>query len=203
MPAARPATTPKGHTLTDLRLTRAPADTPRGRLHHAAMAGARAARRAASLAPDDADRLQDLARRGVEKLRLDPSPGARLVVHVCYGLDRALAALAPLSSVDVPALCEELTGTLVQLEAREEQIAALQRKIDHLEQEATAARERNEQLQASLAAALQDVHADRFDEPTRNSDLTLEDIAALDSLGGGTVHGLGTVPRQPAGWRGR
>ncbi len=48
MPAVRPATIFKGHTLTDLRLTRAPADTPRGRLHQAAMAGARAARRASS-----------------------------------------------------------------------------------------------------------------------------------------------------------
>lgn len=196
--------TPKGGTRTDLRLTRAPADTPRGRLHLAAMTGARAGRRAASLVPDDAARLRDLARRGVEHLRLDPSRGARLVVHVCHGLDRALAALAPLSEVDVPAICEELTGTLVQLEAREDQIARLTKEL-------AFERSLNEQLRASLAAeqvrsaaALQDIPSDRFDEPTRNSNLSLEDMAALDRLleiGGETVHGLGTVPRAHAGQR--
>jgi hypothetical protein len=207
MPSDRTAPA-KGHTKTDLRLTRAPADTPRGRLHHAAMAGARAVRRAAALTPGDADRLHALARRGVEHLRLDPSRGARLVVHVCHGLDRALAALAPLSEIDVAALCEELTVILVQLEAREEQIAVLLQKNRDLKQEAAFERAHNEQLRASLAAeqirtaaALQDIPHDRFDEPTRNSNLTMEDLAALDSLGGGTVHGLGTMARPPAGRR--
>lgn len=194
----------KGHTRTDLRLTRAPADTPRGRLHQAAMIGARATRRAATLIPNDAAELQDLAQRGMKLLQHDTSRPTRLIVRVCQGLDQALTALAPLSEVDVPALCEELTGTLVQLEAREEQIAGLLRKMRDLEQEVAIKGALNEQLRASLAAEqlrneqLSNLLQDRFDEPTRNSNLTLEDMAALDSLGGGTVHGLGTPPRKPA-----
>lgn len=182
-------TTPaNGSTHTDLRLTRAPADTPRGKLHRAVAVAARRARevnRAVARNPD-LTALRELAQRGVDRLSGDESRGARLIVRVCLGLDQALSALIPLVEIDAEKLCDELTGALVQLEAAENQVARLKDEVAVLTQGLAFERYHNQQLRSSLAAeqvrtaaAIADIPPERFDEPTRNRRLTLDEIEAI------------------------
>lgn len=187
--------TPSGTTRMDLRLTRAPADSRRARLHRAAAIGTRVWRGAChavgSMDVEAMTRLQALSRRGLDVLRGHPRLGesepARLLQHVCWGLDRALSALIPLMDPGFATLCEELTQTLVELELAEERVQKLRRELELARQAAAFERSHNEQLRASLAAeqvrsaaALQEVPAERWEEATRTRDLTDEEKRVID-----------------------
>ena len=217
--------TMKGSTRTDLRPNRPPADTPRGRLHRTAVAGANAARRAGQLIAltPDIGRLWSLAQRGVRLLTGDESRGARLISHVCQGLDQALDALVPLVELDLPWMCDEIIGVLAQLELAENQVSRLRGEVAGLKQglafersqstqlqaSLAAERDQNVQLQATLAAekvrttaALRDIPSDRFDEPTRSLVFLAEETRVIDDpnapLGGPTYVGSGVgPPRRP------
>ncbi len=201
-------TTASRGTRADIRLTRAPADTPRARLHRAAARGARAARevgKTLAFSADDAARLRGLARRGLGLLAENDTRGARLVRLLCGALDQALAALGPLLETNVTGICEELTGALVQLEAAEEREAKLRAEVKEITQALAFERSHNEQLRGSLAAEqvraaalLRDIPADRFDEPTCSRTFTPDEKAAIDDLGGGTMIGMGGRVRTPA-----
>lgn len=192
MPAVN---TPSGTTRMDLRLTRAPADSRRARLHRAAALGSRVWRNThrvlGTLDVGAMERLRALSQRGLGVLRGHPRLGesepARLLQHVCWGLDRVLSALIPLMDPGFATLCEELTRALVELEVAEERIQELQRDLKLARQDVAFERSHNEQLRASLAAeqvrstaALREVPAERWEEATRSRDLTDEEKRVID-----------------------
>jgi hypothetical protein len=180
----------EGHTRIGLNVTRAPADTPRGRLHRTAALGARAAHRVnqtLALNQDDLNRMRSLAQRGVDRLKSDESRGARLIVHVCRGLDQTLAALVPLLEINVSRICEELTATLMMLEGAENKVGRLERDVADLKQDVAFERAHVERLRSLLAteqvrgaAVLATISPDRFDVPTRTRALTSEERAMID-----------------------
>lgn len=178
---------PKGATKTDLRLTKHPADTPRGRLHRLAAVTIRAVdevRQHAGISMDDMLWLRDLARRGLELVPPydeNGSPttvGQQLVREFCHGLDSTIFALILLDADAVAKLCEGLTLTLVQLEVAENTIRDLQEKLDASRRDTKFARGDVEQLRTLLAAAhtaAAKKEADEFrDEPTRRQELPPE-----------------------------
>lgn len=178
---------PKGATKTDLRLTRQPADTPRGRLHRLAAVGVRAeqaARRTLELDKGDVVMLRALARRAYKIARgaAVGSVGALVVEHLCWGLDQALEFLAATADVDVAALCDGLTRSLVQLEVAEGTIRDLQKELDGAEEDLRSARADVRQLRTLLAsandqaarkeAAEKEAVGDDWREATRRRELT-------------------------------
>jgi hypothetical protein len=178
----------KGSTRTDLRLTRAPADTPRGRLHALAARGYRAAREARAakkLDQDDMSKLRAFARRGVDKLRRDESRGARLVVYLCRGLDAAIGPLTLLDASDVVAVCEGLSLTLTELEVSENTIRKLKADLNNANQDVQLERSCSRQLRAQLAemqnaVARREASDERWNETTRKSEVTAEVRSILD-----------------------
>ncbi len=193
----------KGSTRTDLRLTRAPANTPRGRLHRLAALGVRLseeAKQIANLTQEDMARLRQLGKRGIKKLWGRGDRGSRMITHLCDGLDRATGALALLDAADVKAISDGLTITLVQLEVAESTIGDLKRKLDEANRDLAMERGLNNNLRKSLAAeqvrmaALDyypepwetraaavdgDVEPGRWEEPTRNSSMTEDQMRTL------------------------
>lgn len=181
----------KGSTRTDLRLTRSPANTPRSRLHNLAALGVRVgqeAKRITKLSREDMDRLRAIGRRGVELLKHDSSLRARLIVHICYGLDRVIASLTLLDSVDIVHICEGLSMSLIQLEVAENSLKEQTQELVQMQRDLKIERGFNAQLRASLAAeqvraaaAIRDIPEERWDEPTRNSGLTDAQMRALSA----------------------
>jgi len=148
--------TAKGSTRTDLRLTRAPADTPRGKLHQLAARCFRAgheAKRLAKLDLDDVAKLRDFAKRGLIELEKDQSRGARMILYLCRGLEAALGPLALLDVASVVEIAEGLTTTLVQLEVAETTIRELQSMLVSAERDAQFERGQSTQLRALLSQA--------------------------------------------------
>lgn len=152
--AKEPIAIPKGATQTDLRLTRHPADTPRGRLHRLAATSVRAAdevKREAKLSKADMAKLRALARRGLALIGKPRTRGERVAAELCSGIDRAIFALTLLDVDAVIALCEGLTITLVQLEAAEHLIQDLETKLQRASREARVAHGDVNQLRTLLA----------------------------------------------------
>jgi len=185
---------PKGATKTDLRLTKHPADTPRGRLHRLAAATIRAVdevRQHSGISRDDMLWLRDLARRGlalVPPYDEDGSPttvGQQLVREFCHGLDSTIFSLILLDVDAVAKLCEGLTLTLVQLEVAENTIRDLQAKLEASRQDTRSARSDVEQLRTLLAAAhtsaaKKEAETDEFrDEPTRRQEVPPEQLSVI------------------------
>lgn len=179
----------KGSTRTDLRLTRAPADTPRGRLHALAARGYRAAREARAAKRIDQDgmtRLRRLARRGISVLGRDESRGARLVAHLCHGVDATIGLLMMLDNVDVVELCEGLSLTLAELEVSENTIRKLKADLNNANQDVQLERSCSRQLRAQLAemqnaVARREASEERWnDEATRKSEVPAEVKSILE-----------------------
>lgn len=177
-------------TRTDLRLTRAPADTPRGRLHRLAARGVQAsqeAKRVFGLSRDEVAGLRRLARRAHEAVHLDCSRGARLITHLAYGLDQALGALALLDPSAVGDVCDGVIVTLVQLEVAEAAIRGLRGELDEASRDLKFERDHVEQMRALLAdaqaraaALLQDVPQERWSEETRKREVSLVERRTID-----------------------
>ena len=183
-------------TQVDMRLTRAPADTPRGRLHRAASIGARAGREAARLLasiPPQAANMRTLAKLGAERAaqmlvaRRGPDGGqfGAYVVHTLYdGLDRMLGVLELFAQLDVTSLCDELTRTLVLLEVGEDRIAGLEAELADAQRDLAVERGLGEQARASLAAAqvramVRTEAAEQWDEPTRSRTMTDPELRVI------------------------
>jgi len=183
---------PKGATKTDLRLTRHPADTPRGRLHKLAVTSIRAVdelRRSVKLDKNDLVMLRTIALRAYKAVSHsgDVSAGASVIHHLCWGLDRALEVLA--ADIDVVGLCEGLMLTLVQLEVAENTVHDLQVELEKAKQDTRYALGDVSQLR-TLLAKLQveearrmaaEHEADGFGpEETRRRELTDDEKMTID-----------------------
>lgn len=180
----------KGATRTDLFLTKTPRDTPRGRLHHLAAVGLRTAQEAFStigvIDQKALEKLRRFSQRGIAKLLGDGSFGAQVIKQLCHNLDLAAAMLSVLGSVDIVAVCDGLTITLVQLEVAENTIGRLKKENDTLSKELRLERDHNSQLrtmlaeeQVRVAAALRDVPEENWNEITRNSSLSETEVRLL------------------------
>jgi hypothetical protein len=181
----------KGSTRTNFLMTKAPANSPRGKLHRLASTAVRVGhemKKTVKLDRDDMTKLRKFAQRGVDVLRLDNSRGARLIVRVCYGLDLALGALLLIDGVDVAELGDNLTVTLIKLEVAEGEMEKLQSELDTTKRELVFERKHNEVLRRELAehqvraagsVRAADLPAENWEEPTRNSTLTDDDVHTL------------------------
>jgi len=176
-------------TRTDFRLTRAPVDTPRGRLHRLAALVNRGARQAVRLArqlePAELGKMRAVAQQAARQAAQHLS-GTRhaqfatfLYQRLYDGLDQALGALELYLQLEVPSICEELTKTLVLLEAAETRSAELEIMLGSATRDLAFERGQNQQLRTSLAAQQvrlavteQDIPSETFEEPTRNRELT-------------------------------
>lgn len=181
---------PSRATMTDLRLTRHPVDTPRGRLHRLATVSIRAVdevRRASGLSKSDLDMLRSVAHRAYDAVLRsgDDSAGAHVVHHLCWGLDRAIEALALVAGIDVVSLCEGLTKTLVQLEVAENTIREQQTKLEEARQDTRYALADVTQLRTLLAAAhdqaaRKEAAENVWNEPTRRQELSGREKQVID-----------------------
>lgn len=168
---------PERATMTDLRLTRSPADTPRGRLHRLAVTGARAVDELRGLAGFDKEvklHLRDLARRGIELNGSPRTPGQRLLAALCVGVDLAIYSVMLLDLDMVDALCVGLTTSLVQLEAAENKMHDMAVDLEKARLDVRSARSDVTQLRTLLAQAQIDlarveVATSEWDEKTRSS----------------------------------
>lgn len=192
----RPSAIAKGSTRTDLRLTRAPADTPRAKLHKLAAGAYRAVHeigRAARLEPEAAEVARDIARRGLSLIADDGSRGARLVRRICDCLEDVASELVRWRKVPARELAEALTETLVQLEAAEVEVRDLRRELDDAHRGIAFERGHNEQLRRALAteqvraaAALEGEPPERWEErPTRTVKMTRDEVKAITESGDG------------------
>jgi hypothetical protein len=183
---------PKGATKTDLRLTRQPADTPRGRLHRLASASTRAVAEVKRMVKIDKEAMTDLrelARRGLLLLDQPNRRGQRLIWRLCNGLDRAIFVLMMVDVDTVDKLSEGLTLTLMQLEAAENANRDMAAKLKAAEQDARTARADVAQLRTLLAQAHADAakreaaegeRSGSWNQPTRQTKLTAEQKRAID-----------------------
>ncbi|HEY8923828.1 MAG TPA: hypothetical protein VIU64_05555 [Polyangia bacterium] len=180
---------PKGSTRVDLRLTKHPVDTPRGRLHRLAAVGVRAAdevRRSAAIDKEDLLRLRGVARRGLAILGRPATRGEHLVAQFCSGLDRTIFALTLLDVDAVAAICEGLILTLIQLEAAENKLREVDLELEKAKKDVKSARGDVTQLRALLArfhakAAKKEAEEEEFkDEATKRRELTAEQKLLLD-----------------------
>lgn len=178
---------PKGATQVDLRLTKHPVDTPRGRLHRLAATSIRAVdaiRRNVSLTSNDMARLRRFAHRGLEVVGEPRTHGGRVVAILCGGLDQVIFALTLVDVDTVAKLCEGLQLALIQLEAAENKIHELEGDLKRAQDDVRSARGDVNQLRTLLAkfhvkAAKKE--ADEFkDEKTCRRDITAEQKALLD-----------------------
>lgn len=168
---------PEQSTMTDLRLTKMPADTPRGRLHRLAVLGARAADELRQLSQFDNDaklRLRDIARRGLSRIGKPRTRGERMIAVLCNGLDLSIYSLLTLDLDTVAAMSVGLTMTLVQLEAAENKMHEMAVDLEKAGRDLKSARNDVTQLRALLAKANNDqarkeAEAVEWDEKTRSS----------------------------------
>lgn len=183
---------PRDFTKTDLRLTRAPADTPRGRLHRVASMSMRAVdeiKRVAKIDKGDLVKLRSLARRGLILLGKPTTRGERVLGRLYSSLDRTVFALTLIDVESITALCEGTMLTLVQLETAESALRVSEAKLKEAEHEVRVERAAVTQLRTLLAAANTQVakwEATEFEAtgswaiPTRQRVLTADEKRVLD-----------------------
>jgi hypothetical protein len=180
-------------TLTDMRLTRAPAETKRGQLHKLAARTFRAAREAKRLTKLDhagVVELQVLARRGIDLLKnvhetSTEARGARLVARLCRDIDAAIDPITLIDVADVIALSEGLSLTLVELELAENANRKLAAELAGAKQDleferGNGALLRDQLAQAMSTVAQRELADERWSEPTRRSEITIEQKLILE-----------------------
>jgi len=183
---------PKGATQVDLRLTKHPVDTPRGRLHRMAATSIRAIdtiRRSVELDRDGLDKLRQFARRGLDVVGNPTTYGERTIAMLCGGLDQVIFVLTVMDVDTVAKLCEGLQLTLIQLEAAENKVRELENDLEIARRDVKSARGDVQQLRTLLAKLhartakkeAAEHEANQFkDEKTCRRDITAEQKALLD-----------------------